>query len=195
MRNVDKKSFTRLTNPYELVFHGESIIKLMPDDNSIKTQLLNLVKIRNLGDYSKDSLVDVAVVVRGYGEVGLLNVIKSGDKQHFKRELTVVDDTQCEIRLTLWAEHANMKCDWASHPILVLKGARVLDYQGRGLSTTSSSIVQLNPFIPEVDALREVQEALLRGDFHSEISLTSAGSHVSIPLLLVLTINIEQVVE
>lgn len=40
------------------------------------------------------------------------------------------------------------------HPVLALKNAKVGDFNGRTLSTVSSSILTLDPDIPEAGALR-----------------------------------------
>lgn len=40
------------------------------------------------------------------------------------------------------------------HPILAVKGARVGDFNGRTLSTVSSSNVAIDPDIPEAGTLR-----------------------------------------
>lgn len=176
VRNVDKKSFARLTNPFELVFHAESFIRVVSDDRTIKKQMLRVVKIRNIADYPVDSIVDIAGVVRGYGEVTMLNAAKDNTKQYLRRELTVVDDTNFEVRVTLWGEHANLKCEWGSMPIIVVKGARVQDYQGRVISSCASSFIQVNPSIPETECLMEVQDSLRTGTFQVEASLTIAGN-------------------
>ena len=41
------------------------------------------------------------------------------------------------------------------HPIVAIKNAKVGDYNGRTLSTTSSSSVTLDPDIPEAGHLRQ----------------------------------------
>jgi hypothetical protein len=130
VRNVDKTNFSRLNNQYELSFHAQSIIKPVLDDQSIKKQQLSIVKIRNIAEYSTNSIIDVVGVVRGYSELALITATKYSEKQFLKRELTLVDDSLCEVRLTLWNDHANVKCDWSMYPILVLKGVKVQDYQG-----------------------------------------------------------------
>jgi hypothetical protein len=55
-----------------------------------------------------------------------------------------------------------------------------MDYQGRGLSTTISTIVQINPCIHEIENLSVVQDALRSGDYHAELSLTSTGMHLHV---------------
>ncbi len=159
-----------------MVFHAESFIRVVSDDRTIKKQMLRVVKIRNIADYPVDSIVDIAGVVRGYGEVTMLNASKDITKQYLRRELTVVDDTNFEVRVTLWGEHANLNCEWGSMPIIVVKGARVQDYQGRVISSCASSFIQVNPSIPETECLLDVQDSLRTGTFQVEASLTIAGN-------------------
>lgn len=178
VRNVDKTNFSRLNNQYELSFHAQSIIKPVLDDQSIKKQQLSIVKIRNIAEYSTNSIIDVVGVVRGYSELALITATKYSEKQFLKRELTLVDDSLCEVRLTLWNDHANVKCDWSMYPILVLKGVKVQDYQGRSLVSTSCSILSINPEIREVECLSEVRKSLFDKSFSSEMSLSNSGMYI-----------------
>ena len=44
--------------------------------------------------------------------------------------------------------------DPAEHPVILLKGAKLSDYGGRSLSVGGSTIMQLNPDIPEAHTMR-----------------------------------------
>jgi replication factor A1 len=67
-----------------------------------------------------------------------------------KRDLTLIDDSMHEIKLTLWGDKATSPhyC-WDNNPVLAVKGAKIGDYNGRNLGSLSSTAITLNPDIPE----------------------------------------------
>ena len=47
-----------------------------------------------------------------------------------KRELTVVDDTEFSVRVTLWGKQAE-QFNVTDQPVIAFKGAKVGDFQGK----------------------------------------------------------------
>jgi replication factor A1 len=47
-----------------------------------------------------------------------------------KRELTLVDESQYAVRLTLWGNHAETFNE-QGEPVIAFKGVRVGDFQGK----------------------------------------------------------------
>ena len=70
-----------------------------------------------------------------------------------KREIQLVDRSNCVVNLTLWETEAE-DFDGSSCPVVAVKGARVSDFGGCSLSTTMSGVMILNPDIPETKHLR-----------------------------------------
>lgn len=59
-----------------------------------------------------------------------------------------------KVTLTLWGDDAE-KFDGTTQPIVAIKGAKVGEFGGgKNLSLLGSSIMKINPDIPEAHALR-----------------------------------------
>lgn len=71
-----------------------------------------------------------------------------------KRQLTVVDMSKKQIKLTLWDRQAE-NFDSSNFPVVACKGCRVSDFGGRSLSMSSSGSLKINPEIPEAKQLRQ----------------------------------------
>jgi hypothetical protein len=85
----------------------------------------------------------------------------AGGKTLIKRDLTVIDDSNVEIRLTLWGEKAaNNDHPWKTEPIVAFKGVTVGDYGGKSLSALGSTVMTFNPDIPEGHALHAWRSSL-----------------------------------
>lgn len=71
-----------------------------------------------------------------------------------KRELTLVDQSNNAIALSLWDTDAET-IDGSNQPVIVLKRARVSQYGGgKTLSTNASTVMKINPDIPEAYRLK-----------------------------------------
>lgn len=73
-------------------------------------------------------------VVHEVGEVQSLTS-RTTQKELRKRDVTLVDDSKCQVKLTLWGDEA-VNFPTTGHPVLVVKGARLSDFGGRSLTTT-----------------------------------------------------------
>eukprot|EP00606_Chrysophyceae_sp_TOSAG23-5_P000262 GSChrysophyteH2.ASY1.ANO1.713.1 assembled CDS len=139
LKPVQNKQYTTIKNDYEITFDDNSQIMEAPEDAAISSNVYDFVKI--------DSLANT--------EPGAIMSQKQG-KEIFKRDLTIMDDTMTEVRLTLWGNSAQSEeYDWASQPIVGFKGVRVGDYGGRSLSMLGSGSVNMAPDVPEGKALAE----------------------------------------
>ncbi len=100
-------------------------------------------------------LVDVIGIVRTAGDLNEIVSTKLGGKVLLKRDLNIFDDTNTEIRLTVWGDKAkDTSIDW-TNSIIAFKGVKVGDYQGRSLSTMASTAFAINPTIPEARFLSQ----------------------------------------
>jgi replication factor A1 len=98
-----------------------------------------------------------------------------GGKTLQKRDLTIVDDSGSEVKLTLWGDKATTAYPWDTLPIIAVKGVKVGDYGGRSLSTMNSSSLQVNPDIPEGHALYHWKSQFPDGQLPSGASLSVTG--------------------
>ena len=64
-----------------------------------------------------------------------------------------MDRSNKVVNLTLWGAEAE-SFDGAGCPVIAVKGCKVSDFGGRSLSTQFSSLLNLDPDIPEAHQLR-----------------------------------------
>lgn len=145
------RRFSSVDNDYEVTFDQHSDISPAPEDGQISQMLYSFKKIVDLENTPTDLNVDVIGIVRDVGPVNELTS-KAG-KQLFKRDISLVDDSNAEIKCTLWNENAQKDCSGWLNQVLAIKGCRVSEYNGRSIGTVSSSSFNVNPMIPEAGHL------------------------------------------
>lgn len=150
-----KRAFNSTKNDYEIHLSSHSHVEL---DSTIESSLpmahYEFTPIKDIVQLEKDAMVDVVAVVKEAGDCSSITT-RTKQQQLSKRDLVIVDDSQCSIRLTLWAQRAEDYDTSMFNPVIVVKGAKVSDYQGRTLSATSGGDVSFNN--PEVPRVRELK--------------------------------------
>lgn len=68
--------------------------------------------------------------------------------------MTLVDESQKTIRITLWGSQAE-QFDATGSPVIACKGVRINDFNGRSLSLGVASTYKLNPNTPESNHLKQ----------------------------------------
>lgn len=151
---IAKRQFG-VNNEYEIHLETASQIALAREGaDQVPSVRYAFVPISAIVNLEKDSNCDVVGVIAETGDLGSI-VTKTTGKTLSKRDLTMVDASGCSIRVTLWGAQAeNYQEPAESHPIMAIKGARVGDYNGRTLSTSTVSLISLNPDIREAHELR-----------------------------------------
>ncbi|GLE10368.1 hypothetical protein PINS_up022469 [Pythium insidiosum] len=145
------RKFSNVDNDYEVSFDQHSEITPAPEDTQIQQMNYAFKKIALIESLPADSNVDVIGVVRQVGPVNEL--MSRAGKQLFKRDITLVDDSNVEIKCTLWNERAQEDCSSWTNNVVAIKGCRVSDYNGKSIGTISSSSFAVNPTIPEAGHL------------------------------------------
>ena len=114
-------------------------------------------------------------------EVGETSQItsKTTSKPYDKRDLTLVDNTNYSVKLTIWGNTA-ASFDVVPESVIAFKGLKVSDFGGRSLSLLSSGSMTVDPDIDEAHKLKGWYDAQGRTDTfasHSAMggSLGSAG--------------------
>ena len=74
-------------------------------------------------------------------------------KSFNKRELTLADDSQTSVRLTIWGKAAQ-SFEAPLESIIAFKGVKVSDFGGRSLSLLASGSMNVDPEIDEAHKLR-----------------------------------------
>ncbi|KXS96621.1 hypothetical protein AC578_10433 [Pseudocercospora eumusae] len=163
-----KKQFSNLPNDYELTFERDTQVEKADDEGvpQVKYSFTNLESLQNV---DKDTVTDVIGVL---SEVGELNEIvsKTTSKPYSKRELTLVDDTGYNVRLTIWGKVAE-SFDASPEAVVAFKGVKVSDFGGRSLSLLSSGSMNIDPDIDEAFKLK--------GWYQANGSTTQFASHAN----------------
>ena len=97
--------------------------------------------------------IDVLAFVKGASESRRIVSKNQAGKEFDKRDLIVVDDSGCEVTLTLWGDKASTDYGWASQPIVAFKGVKVGDFGGRSLSLAQGGSFLINPVTAEAHEL------------------------------------------
>lgn len=149
---VANAKFNTCKSSYELTLDPNSEIHLVDDTGDIQVQSFDFCKIGNLEHVPENTNVDVIAVVKEIGEVTSLTSKKTG-QELLKSDLTLVDDTGVQVRLTLWGNSAKEARETLDgNKVVAFRRARVSDYSGKSLS---GGDIHIEPRIPETEALRE----------------------------------------
>lgn len=148
-----KKQFSNLPNDYELHFERDTEVEKAEDqDNKPQIRYNFTTKIGDLGSVEKDTTIDIIGVLKESADVVTFTSSKT-NKDFSKRELTLADDTQTSVRLTIWGNVAE-SFDAPLESIIAFKGVKVSDFGGRSLSLLSSGSMTVDPDIDEAHKLR-----------------------------------------
>lgn len=79
---------------------------------------------------------------------------KSSGRELKKRDVSLVDTSNASVSLTLWGADAD-NFDGSIQPVILIKGARVTEFNGgKSIGLLSSGVMKINPDIPEGHKLR-----------------------------------------
>mmetsp|Transcript_111608 Transcript_111608/g.322586 ORF Transcript_111608/g.322586 Transcript_111608/m.322586 type:complete len:637 (+) Transcript_111608:377-2287(+) len=150
---VANAKYNTCKSSFEMTLDQNSQIQLADDEGEIKAQSFDFVKIGNLEQMEPGKNVDVIGVVQEIGDVQSLMSKKSGQELQ-KADVMIIDDTGCQVRVTLWGNQAvNAQRDLQVHQPTAFRRVRISDYGGVSLSGPQASFVE--PDVPETEALKE----------------------------------------
>jgi replication factor A1 len=147
-----KKQFSTVNNDYELTFERDTVVEKAEDHEGVPQVRYNFTNIEALQNIEKDSTIDCIGVLSDVGEVSEI-VSKNTNKPYSKRELTLVDDSGYNVRLTVWGKTAE-SFDARSESVVAFKGVKVSDFGGRSLSLLASGSMNVDPDIEEAYKLK-----------------------------------------
>ena len=147
-----KKQFSNVNNDYELTFEKDTVIEKAEDMEGVPQVRYNFTTIADLQTVEKDTTIDTIGILQDVGEVSEI-VSKTTSKPYSKRELTLVDNTGYNVRLTIWGNTAQ-SFDAQPESVVAFKGVKVSDFGGRSLSLLSSGSMTLDPDIDEAFKLK-----------------------------------------
>jgi replication factor A1 len=172
-----KKQFSTLNNDYELAFERDTKVETATDQADVPQVRYNFTTIGDLQSVEKDTTIDTIGVLKEVGEVSQI-VSKSTQKPYDKRELTLVDNTLHQVRLTIWGKAA-ASFEAPVESVIAFKGVKVSDFGGRSLSLLASGSMSVDPDIDEAHRLKGWYDAQGRQDnfaSHSSLMAPSAGN-------------------
>ncbi|KAL0838920.1 hypothetical protein ABMA28_016932 [Loxostege sticticalis] len=148
------KQYTSLKNDYEMTFNSDTVVAECTEDaSSLPTVKYDFVPINTIAEKSPDTIIDVIGVCKSAGDLQELTA-KSTGKLLKKREVMLVDSSGGAVTLTLWGNEAE-KFEGSTNPVILAKGARLTEFNGsKSLSYLASTMLRLNPDLPEAHKLR-----------------------------------------
>ncbi|KAF2012213.1 replication protein-like protein A 70 kDa DNA-binding subunit [Aaosphaeria arxii CBS 175.79] len=150
--SLAKKQFSNLPNDYELQFERDTEVAKAEDQENAPQIRYNFTKIGDLESVEKDTTIDTLGVLKEVGEVSTITS-KTTNKDFNKRELTIADDSQTSVRLTVWGNVAQT-FEAPLESVIAFKGVKVSDFGGRSLSLLASGSMSIEPDIDEAHKLR-----------------------------------------
>ncbi|KII68561.1 Replication protein A 70 kDa DNA-binding subunit [Thelohanellus kitauei] len=139
-------------NRYELSLNQRTVIKTCFEKIPYPKIKYNFVAIEKILEIPKNTSIDIIGIIT---EIGDLQTIysKKLSKHVLKRDIKIVDDSEYTVILSLWNEKATATSDIKLNSGVALKGAQMSDFRGFSLSTVSTTVIQLDPDIPEIKRL------------------------------------------
>lgn len=149
---VANQKYNNCKSNYEMTIDVNTEIVKCEDSKDIQSMIFEFCKIGNLEQKEENSFVDIIGIVQEVGEVQSLTSKRTGQELK-KADVTLIDDTGVQVRLTLWgatAEEAGHKLG-GDKKVVAFRRARVSDYGGK---TLSGGDVFVEPDCPETEDIR-----------------------------------------
>lgn len=157
-------------SPHELSFDANAEIHQV-EDATIAKQSFDRVHIAQLSQMEPNQMIDIVGVVKSASEVQSI-ISRKTQKELFKADLVVADESQAEVSVTIWGEKAKTASrDYKGQPVVGFKKLKLGDYGGRSCSVSGGAII-INPQVPEAQLLASWWTSQGR---HSQLSSLSGG--------------------
>ena len=96
------KRFTSIRNDFCIVFEKNAQINEVEDDGSIAEQAFDFTNIKGIQEILQMKTLDVVGIITEISEKETVQ-LRSG-QQKIRKYVTLIDDSNCSISLTLWGE-------------------------------------------------------------------------------------------
>eukprot|EP01130_Rhizamoeba_saxonica_P012898 TRINITY_DN547_c0_g1_i2.p1 TRINITY_DN547_c0_g1~~TRINITY_DN547_c0_g1_i2.p1 ORF type:complete len:448 (-),score=119.80 TRINITY_DN547_c0_g1_i2:37-1380(-) len=172
-----QKRYTSSNLKYEMVLNSSTTVEASPDDD-LPYAAWNFTYLDRVHALPKDEVIDAVGIVE-VGEVSTINT-RAG-KQLDKLEITLVDDSEAPIELTLWGQNAHkFKDSVSSQTIVGFKNLKVGEFMNKKqLSAGFDTRWEINP---DVKKAKEIEAWVASKDsgelktISQKVSYTSSGS-------------------
>ncbi|KAL8137076.1 hypothetical protein V2J09_003077 [Rumex salicifolius] len=156
-----QKAYNHLPNDYEISLDSTSSVQpCFDDDTSIPTQQFRFRPISDLEGMEKNNVVDIIGIVSSISPS--TTIIKKDSTETQKRSLQLRDMSGKSVEVTLWGDFCNTQgqelqsiCDSGHFPVLAVKSGRVNEFNGKTVGTVSSTVLFIEPDLPEARTLNE----------------------------------------
>ncbi|KAH8917277.1 replication factor-a protein [Atractiella rhizophila] len=151
---IAKKAFNNTNNEYEMTFERHTVVEPCEDDD-VPQMKFDFTTLGDLEEKPKDALIDVIGILKECQPITTI-ITKATQKEMKKRELTLVDRSGFQVRVTLWGRQAESFPENVAeeNPIIAFKSVRVGDFGGRSLSFGGGSSMSIDPDVVEAHSLR-----------------------------------------
>lgn len=165
---IANKKFTSVKNDYCINFTKNTNVQEAVSEGGIATQHFEFIKIAEIEEQMTNKSIDVIGSVVHSGPKDEIK-LKSGEMKS-KKLITLADDSNCSINLTLWGdENCDKYASLQTGQILAIKCARISDFGGKSLNASASSQIFVDLKHPDFEQIKAWQ----RGGSQTEIkSLT-----------------------
>lgn len=169
------KKFSSIKNDYELTLNQDTVVEECHDAApTLPSMSFNFTPIAEIEVLPIDSIIDVIGVCRSAGEVQTVTT-KSTNKKLSKRDIMLQDKSGKTVACTLWGNDAE-GFNGENNPVVAVKGCKLQEFNGgRTVSVLFSSIVVINPDIPESYELKGWFDNVGKHQEASSISETKGG--------------------
>lgn len=160
-------NYNQTRHQFEIHLESGSILERCDDAADIPKMLFQFMPIAQLSESPQGTVIDVVGVIEKVEDWTTLQ--KKDGNETKKRVIVLRDNSGASIDCTLWGNYANDPGDKLyqevsmnnKRPVIAIKAARVGDYNGKTISTTSATALVIDP-------LDVAEAAMLRSWYDNE---------------------------
>lgn len=178
--------FNTTPHDYEISFNSTTKFTPMPDDHTIGKLEYRFKKLADLPNISPRSSVDIIGYVVSVGEIQQL--LLKDNRTANKRDIVLYDDSNVKCDMTIWDKEAT---DFPNEGgfIVAFKDAKISEFKGRSLSSSSTLII--NPNFPAAHVLQSwINQCISDPNFDfNKIATVSNGGEATRSFIYLSEIN------
>ncbi|KAM3162701.1 Replication protein A subunit [Lachancea thermotolerans] len=168
-----KPQFSNLAHPYELQLDRDTVVEECFDDVDVPKMNFSFVKLNTMESQEANSIVDVIGIIRTVNPP--FEITSKAGKRFDRRDIILVDDSGYSVNVGLWGQQA-LEFNLPEGSVVAIKGGRVTDFNGKGLSMGFNSTMHPSPEVPEAYAIKGWYDSVGRNaQFHSLKQEPGAG--------------------
>eukprot|EP01029_Cantina_marsupialis_P006746 TRINITY_DN17448_c0_g1_i1.p1 TRINITY_DN17448_c0_g1~~TRINITY_DN17448_c0_g1_i1.p1 ORF type:complete len:460 (-),score=140.11 TRINITY_DN17448_c0_g1_i1:718-2097(-) len=148
------KKYTSIRNDYELSLGHRTRIEMCSGDDSIKGPQIIFAKLESIKSLEPNLVINIVAAIHDVQEPAQLTT--KTNRTMTKRDITLVDDSDCSIQATLWGEQATrFTTESLKDKVIIIKDAKIGDFGGRSISSIRSSEIIVDGDSAEAEAIKK----------------------------------------